>query len=459
MSSLVVEAAGWTFVHFLWQGLAIGALYGIYLGTFRSRPQARYLGGCIALLLMVGVIAHTYHSQFKSLSKDAQVVVKPAPVIYHHAEITFSQCRSCHTLVEVIPDEPIEMEAIDPDSKMPSVFWWGVGVWLAGVSFLSVRLAVSQVIVQRLLRNHEGTPEPAIVSVLQKIRDQVGVKATVEIYLSGAVSIPVVIGWLRPTILLPATSVAGLSSLQLNAILAHELGHIQRRDYLVNFLQHLIEIALFFHPAVWFVSSTIRNEREFCCDEIAANTSRSAVEYARALVTLEQLRNEQPVLGMAVSGGSLLTRIKRLGGEDRPRSVSLLLSSLLILGAAISIPLSVIPSQASTADGPPRVEVLPLPSSEAEKGLRHLMAKAPEANLSYMEFTKLARFLNDSTLRSMIEEIEGEEDKGYSSWTRRALVTERDLRKTTGEGLSGIPFASCMQGALADDGQKLSQNE
>ena len=108
---------------------------------------------------------------------------------------------------------------------------------------------------------------------------------------SALVDVPTVIGWLKPVVLLPASALAGLSPQQLEAILAHELAHIRRHDYLVNLLQTLVETVLFYHPAVWWLSRRIRIERENCCDDLAVSLCGDPVAYAQALADLEALRS------------------------------------------------------------------------------------------------------------------------------------------------------------------------
>ena len=102
---------------------------------------------------------------------------------------------------------------------------------------------------------------------------------------------PTVIGWLKPVVLLPASALAALTPQQLEAILAHELAHIRRHDYLVNLLQTLVETLLFYHPAVWWLSRRIRIERENCCDDLAVSLCGDPVAYAAALADLEALRS------------------------------------------------------------------------------------------------------------------------------------------------------------------------
>jgi beta-lactamase regulating signal transducer with metallopeptidase domain len=129
------------------------------------------------------------------------------------------------------------------------------------------------------------------------------------------VEVPTVIGWLRPVILVPASALTGLSAEQLEALLAHELAHIKRYDYLINLIQTAVETLLFYHPAVWWLSAQIRQEREHCCDDLAVATCGDVLIYARALAELEQLRSLAPGLAVAANGGALINRIQRLIGS------------------------------------------------------------------------------------------------------------------------------------------------
>jgi HEAT repeat protein len=151
---------------------------------------------------------------------------------------------------------------------------------------------------------------------LRRLCGQLRVKRPVRLLESALVKVPMVIGWLRPVILLPAGALTGLTTRQLEAIIAHELAHIRRHDYLVNLLQALIETLLFYHPAVWWVSRQIRREREHCCDDLAVAVCGDAFTYARALLEMERLRAGGPQLALAANGGSLMNRIQRLVGAQ-----------------------------------------------------------------------------------------------------------------------------------------------
>ncbi|MEJ7595851.1 MAG: M56 family metallopeptidase [Planctomycetaceae bacterium] len=158
-----------------------------------------------------------------------------------------------------------------------------------------------------------------IQSVCEKLSATMAVRSTVRVCESTLVQVPVVVGWLRPLILLPACLLSGLSEQQLRAILAHELAHVRRHDYAVNFVQILIENLLFYHPAIWWLSKQIRQERENCCDDIAAAVSGGNRVLARALATLAELHVTAPQTLPAATGGSLVNRIRRLvGTEARP---------------------------------------------------------------------------------------------------------------------------------------------
>jgi protocatechuate 3,4-dioxygenase beta subunit len=153
---------------------------------------------------------------------------------------------------------------------------------------------------------------------LEQLVRRMRVTAQVRLLLSPLATVPSVVGWLKPVILLPVEAMIGLPLDQVRSLLAHELAHICRNDYLVNILQSLAEALLFYHPAVWWVSGQIRAERELCCDDLAVETSGDVLAYATALATLEISRHARVSAAMAADGASLLNRIRRLAGEAAP---------------------------------------------------------------------------------------------------------------------------------------------
>jgi beta-lactamase regulating signal transducer with metallopeptidase domain len=215
-----------------------------------------------------------------------------------------------------------------------------VPFWLIGVLILSARLALGWCAVAGLRRS-------AVSPLPDGLADRVGVLATrlrirrvVHVLQSAAVTVPTTIGWLRPIVLVPASALSGLSLVQLEAIIAHELAHVRRHDYAVNILQTVADILLFYHPACWWMSRRIRHEREHCCDDVAVAVCGDAVAYATALTDLESLRSER-TLALAATDGPLLQRVRRVIAPVTPRhatspwaaaAVPLAVAGLLLVG-------------------------------------------------------------------------------------------------------------------------------
>jgi TonB family protein len=212
---------------------------------------------------------------------------------------------------------PVQM-AVALDHALP----WILLAWFAGVILFVGRLNVG-LLVARRMRSAGTTAAPAeLQQVFEAVRRRLGIARAVRLMHSALVQAPTVIGWLRPVVLIPASCLTGLSTMQIEAVLAHELAHIRRHDYLVSVLQSVIETLLFYHPAVWWVSKQVRRERECCCDEMAVAVGGDRLAYARALSLLEERRSFYPEVALGANGGVLKMRIKRLLGCKEDAAVS-----------------------------------------------------------------------------------------------------------------------------------------
>ena len=196
---------------------------------------------------------------------------------------------------------------------------WLVIAWIFGVFGLSIRLAIGWRDVHRLRRGVPLPADGAWQALLSRLCDRLHIRSSVKLLESSLVDVPTMIGWLRPVILWPPALLIGLSVEQFEALLAHELAHVRRHDYLVNLVQTAIETLLFYHPAVWWLSRRIRHERECCCDDLAVTACGNRLSYASALATLEELRPPARQLALAADGGRLLTRIRRILGLPNAR--------------------------------------------------------------------------------------------------------------------------------------------
>jgi beta-lactamase regulating signal transducer with metallopeptidase domain len=176
-------------------------------------------------------------------------------------------------------------------------------------------------------------------AAMSALAQRLGLARLPRLMVCDRVMVPTVIGGFRSAILLPASVVSGVSAQMLEALLAHELCHLKRHDYLVNLWQSAVETVLFYHPAVWWVSKAIREQREYCCDDMAVTLLNDGATYARALATMEEMRS-QPLM-LAASDGDLIARIRRIvsPGPRRDFSVASTLFALA-LPAAIVIALA-----------------------------------------------------------------------------------------------------------------------
>src|SRR5690606_25165454 len=142
------------------------------------------------------------------------------------------------------------------------------------------RLAAAWQATRRLVAQAAEPAAPLALEIASRLSARLKLRVPVRLLESVRIDTPVAIGWLRPVILLPAAAVTGLTPAQLEAVLAHELAHVRRHDFVVNVVQRCVESLLFYHPAVWWLSANIRADREECCDDVALESCRNAITYA-----------------------------------------------------------------------------------------------------------------------------------------------------------------------------------
>lgn len=317
-----VIAVGWALVHFLWQG---ALLHVALLAALRfiptARIQLRYALALVALLLMAIAPAATLMLtvQQSDVVLDG-LVAGAAP----EGSGTAPMLPSLTALRAGAADLPREVrlvelpalvgaEAVALRARAVPLLPWVVYTWLAGASLFTLRLLGGARSASRL-RTHGLTPAPRwLASATARLADRLGL-GHARVMVSARAPVPMVVGALRPVVLVPASVLSGLPPTQLELIIAHELAHIRRWDVLVNYVQCAIEAVLFYHPSVWMVSRLVRAEREHCCDAAAVATCEDPVGYARALSELAMLSRPLNV-GAAATGGPLVTRVRRVLGR------------------------------------------------------------------------------------------------------------------------------------------------
>ena len=332
------EALGWTLVHFLWQGAAIALVYRVAdIALARRSANARYVLALGALLGMfavsVGTLMYEEAAFYQPLAQHAAASLR---------NVAAPATRPLHLDLSNTPAAaPLrQADRFVLDHLMPYLD----GLWLAGVLLLSLRTLGGWWLIRRMRARLQQAPHTLLLR-LDVLRRQMNIPRFVDLRLSTRLTNPLTAGVVRPWILLPVTALTGLSPEQLEVVLAHELAHIRRADYLWNLLQTLVETLFFFHPAVWWISRRVREERELCCDDIAVAACSDPTVYASALLRLEEERRTRLHLAMALDGhqsrAGLRARILRILGdrEATPRSFR----PISLAGVAIALVLFLCP--------------------------------------------------------------------------------------------------------------------
>ncbi len=298
----LTEALGWALLRFAWEGCAIGLLAAPLLWVLRRHgARQRYAIGCAALALCAAL-------------PSWQVVTalwRPDPA------------GGAAAL-------PWQFEIA---ARLPLV----VAAWSLGVALMGARLVAGLCWVGRL-RAHAVAAPPRWQAVLDALSARLAAPLDVLLLSVEQLAAPITVGWWRPVVLVPAGLLTRMPAPLLEALLAHELAHIARRDYLVNLLQACVEALLFFHPVVWWLSARVRAERELIADELAAGAIGDRRRLASALEALAASASAAAGAELVLSarGGSLLRRIEALVAQ-RPRSASWRPAAVatLLAGAAL----------------------------------------------------------------------------------------------------------------------------
>src|SRR5688572_10917350 len=378
---LVVRALGWALLHSVWQGVLVAAVVALLLSSLKGRSaQARYLVACLGLAAMVAAWIGTALFMNSTLEPRRREVfiAQSAPV-----ELGPAGPSDRTPAIRVLASaDAIERVATPPRPWRERLELWSwalVPLWFLGVVVCSARLAVAWVGLTRLRRATMSPAPDAVLDRAATLMRRLRIRRAVSVVQSAMVQVPLVVGWLRPVVMLPASALSGLSPAQLESIIAHELAHVRRHDYLVNVLQSVAEALLYYHPACWWISRRIRVEREHCCDDIAVALCGDGVTYATALADLESRRREA-AFALAATDGPLLQRVRRViapaSAAHGPASwagslAPIALMAVLVAGAQAA-------GRAAMADAPqaPAPTVgRPIPATEAV-----LQGRVVEAN-------------------------------------------------------------------------------
>lgn len=342
--------AGWALVHFVWQGAAIGSAAALVLRACRRcAASTRYLIACGAMVAMLMCVAATAASIEPPIAEGTTA----------SGSIHSRLIARRDVLLPVYAPQTSDSPRLSNTQRIERLLPRIVAAWLIGVFVLLARVATGWWRVRRLHKAASASVRSNWQAAANRIASRLRLTRMIPVVELPHIDVPLVVGCIRPIVVLPIAALSQLNAAQVEAILAHELAHVRRHDYLVNLLQTIAETLLFYHPAVWWVSARIRDDREHCCDDIAVAVCGDPVEYATALTELEAWRSGQLSLAAAATGGSLLNRVRRILRSDTSDDSRLSSSTLGLAGVAMFAALAAVTvmAQATASDGRPKFEV------------------------------------------------------------------------------------------------------
>ena len=307
-------ALGWMVIHSLWQATAIAIISGIAAIAVRKKtPQLRYWIHNTALFAVLIAATITFCLYFDFSKELGETVFIPERVELATKDV-IQAANNQAIVTDNTLEAPLSMEGLR--MYFNRNIYLIVTVWALGVALFILKLLGGISYVYYLRSKLNFPADEYWLEMVEKLGEKAGVKRTMELVESALVRSPLVVGHLKPMILFPIGAINKLNPQEVEAILAHEIAHVLRNDYLFNIIQSVIEALFYFHPAVWWISANIRTERENCCDDAAIALCGNSMTYAKALVSLQEMAYYgSPNLAMAFAGqrkNQLLFRVQRI---------------------------------------------------------------------------------------------------------------------------------------------------
>lgn len=326
ISENLLNAFGWMLVHSFWQITLIALLLWIILSVNRNMlPAKRYQSAFYGMLLVLlsGILTFSYYYfGVDGFTED----------LGNSPKGTLGDLLNKENRVGALPTQTTYFF----NSQFPLM----VTFWLVGLGVFMFRLIFGLVYIQYLKRVGQKRLPSQWHNLVNALSKQLKVQKGVDIAESSLITVPLVIGHFQPLILFPVGVINQLSVAEVEAIIAHEIAHIVRRDYLQNILLSLIEAVYFYHPAVWWMSWLIKVEREHSCDDLAIQHCVAPIAYAKALFHIESMNQQTPIFSMPFGNKQpqLLHRIQRILNHPHKKSdmmEKLMVTTLLIFGIFI----------------------------------------------------------------------------------------------------------------------------
>ncbi len=351
-----IQSLSWALIYSLAQGFMVFASLWLVLKLVPSiRANVKYHLSLSALTILLAWFVTTWWQQFHSLTLTNDLLVAAGQHIDAQRSILTIHGPEDRSIYYSI------MATLKP------ILPWLSAFYLVGLALMLVRLSAGMLQVFSLRASGITPPEAAIGDLLVSLKSRLQFQGSVQLFISAKARVPMVIGFIKPVILMPAAAMAQLSTEQLETILLHELAHIKRYDYLVNMLQTVAETILFFNPFVWLISSVTRREREHCCDDLVLEHTNEPLFYATALAAVASGAPAVSSFTIAASGrpGHLFSRIRRImETQKNPFSYSRMIAAIFIV-AAITCSIAWLSPFANTKKQKPVATAMPAPETTA----------------------------------------------------------------------------------------------
>lgn len=471
--------AGWTMIHFLWLGtlVALAALLGRWL-LRRASANLRYAVALTSLAMLAAMpvaIAIWMHENSPSVQLAVQLPQNDATnQIASNEQSGVIELKNIEPTIPAAPPAIEKSEAPIPAQPAPQtaqstgltiaaptttdplslvVFAVNTSVrylpwlWLIGSPITFAVTVTGLIGTRRLRRASRPITDGPIAEALERLAASLRLTRRVAVAVCDRIAAPVLIGILRPIILVPPAALTGYSPDEIEMVLLHELAHVRRWDNLVNLFQRLVESMLFFHPAVWLISNWVRREREACCDALVVTCTDRPHAYAELLVALAAQMPRSvlfhPAASSAMAAGPLRSRIRRiLKLDDDPmlisgKSFAAVLAALLLAATLVVLYLPTIgqaeqPTTQPTKEKETSQEKAPVASENNEAPEIH--PKPLSFELKSGESGQPMIFLNDKPIsEDEIRKLLRENDKSIGD---QAVSLKAD---------KGISYANVMK--------------
>ena len=420
----VWTALGWAVVHFWWQGTVIWlAAAAIRQRLGRRSPGVHYAIACTAM----GAYLIVFVASFLMFLGGETASSGPA--------VAWLQGYMSTGASSLPPSL-----SSDPDIAGIAAY-----CWVVGLSWMLLRYTYQWIQAQGLRHRSVSEPDAYWQDAFESLKSKLGVQQPVRLLRSGMAKTAMLVGCFRPVVLIPICAFTKLTPDQLRAVIAHELAHIRRFDHWINIGQSIVEIVLFFHPAVWWLSRQVRIEREYCCDDLSIRASESPRTLAEGLASLESLRMMTPsATALFANGGTLLDRISRIIGGGSSRTIQkggyMMNRAIAVIAAAtLMIGCSYLAQTQERPDEGPKVEAKGITVEgyqAAEKEIRKLVEEggvSPEdAEIRLVEMRRAIADNDSGDGRQ--EDLEGRTEGAGSMSVEEYRAAEKEIRKLVEEG-------------------------